>query len=303
MATEDLGFKIKPDGTHAILLKGTDGQVHELTFDSSGLLNVDGGVVSGGGGGGGDLTPPVTLTQQSGETDTPVLTIQGNDTDYPNNALVRIIEGIAANPDAYAPIFQLVDESNHTALEVFSHGSLEIDGLRDGVALSVSGVNGGTEAIASFGSDTGVTLVARHGLQLVNYNSAPPDNEINVHSVSLWFDDTHGAAKLMIKAKDAVNTLISESIAFEIIVAGENSAFNAEANHMYYCDASSGDIGVGLPEPVSGVRVIIKNAGASGTVTVSPHSAESIDGGSSTVISTQYQSLTFIADGSNWWII
>jgi hypothetical protein len=88
-------------------------------------------------------------------------------------------------------------------------------------------------------------------------------------------------------------------------VAGESGDFSAADNHMYYVDASGGAVNATLPLPTTnGVQVIVKKVDSSANdVTVLPHGAESIDTSSSFVISVQYESNTFIADGSNWWVI
>lgn len=86
--------------------------------------------------------------------------------------------------------------------------------------------------------------------------------------------------------------------------AGETSAFDADYGFMYFCDASGADFAATLPAPtLNGAQVIVKNVGPSGKVTVLPNGGESIDNGTTFPITTRYASFTFIADGSNWWVI
>ncbi len=88
------------------------------------------------------------------------------------------------------------------------------------------------------------------------------------------------------------------------VVAGEISTFFAAANHMYYVDATTAPVNATLPPPTNGVQVVIKKIDSSANaVTTLPNGGESIDTTSSFINTTQYESNTFIGDGSNWWVI
>lgn len=66
----------------------------------------------------------------------------------------------------------------------------------------------------------------------------------------------------------------------------------------------AGGITVNLPSPASGKMVIVKKTdSAAGVVTVSRNSTESIDGASSVVLYAQYESMTFVSDGTNWFVV
>ena len=52
----------------------------------------------------------------------------------------------------------------------------------------------------------------------------------------------------------------------------------------------------------SGTVIVVKNIG-SGTVTVDGNGSETIDGALTFAISTKYESLTIVSDGSNWLLI
>lgn len=68
--------------------------------------------------------------------------------------------------------------------------------------------------------------------------------------------------------------------------------------------AGAGGITVKLPAPVSGKMVIVKkiDSGA-GTVTVSRNSTETIDGAQFKILYYQYETLNFVSDGTNWFIV
>lgn len=66
----------------------------------------------------------------------------------------------------------------------------------------------------------------------------------------------------------------------------------------------AGGITVKLPAPVSGKMVIVKkiDSGA-GNVIVSRNNTESLDGAQSKTLYYQYETLTFVSDGTNWFIV
>ena len=57
-----------------------------------------------------------------------------------------------------------------------------------------------------------------------------------------------------------------------------------------------------LPTGISGTVYDIKNVGT-GVITIKPDDLETIDGGSTATISTQYECITIVSDGSDWYVI
>ena len=73
-----------------------------------------------------------------------------------------------------------------------------------------------------------------------------------------------------------------------------------------YILTPSADINVNLPAAStagSGYKYQIKNMASANSLTIDPNSTETIDGSSTYVISNQYESITIVTDGSNWFII
>jgi hypothetical protein len=52
-----------------------------------------------------------------------------------------------------------------------------------------------------------------------------------------------------------------------------------------------------------GFKLTIKNVGSSGSITIDGDGTETIDGGLTAILTTQYESITIVSDGSNWHII
>jgi hypothetical protein len=66
----------------------------------------------------------------------------------------------------------------------------------------------------------------------------------------------------------------------------------------------AGGITVKLPVPSSGNMVIVKKIdSAAGVVTVSQNTTETIDGAASKALYYQYETMTFVSDGTNWFIV
>jgi len=78
----------------------------------------------------------------------------------------------------------------------------------------------------------------------------------------------------------------------------------AITNEIVLADAVGGPMTVNLPTPTSGRRVIVKKIDASANVvTVDTPGAETIDGAGTFPLSTQYDSVTVVADGANWFVV
>lgn len=53
----------------------------------------------------------------------------------------------------------------------------------------------------------------------------------------------------------------------------------------------------------TGRQYIVKKTGSGGTVTVDPAAAETIDGAATFALTAQYETVTLVSNGSNWWIV
>jgi len=93
-----------------------------------------------------------------------------------------------------------------------------------------------------------------------------------------------------------------EAAGTTVALVVKTAAYSAVSGDVVLANATGGAFAVTLPVPAAGVKVSVKKTDASANaVTVSPHASETIDGASSVVISTQYESDDFLSDGTNWW--
>lgn len=80
----------------------------------------------------------------------------------------------------------------------------------------------------------------------------------------------------------------------------------SETYGLYVCDATSAGFTVTLPEAggYKGKRFHIKKVDATANlVIVDGYSAETIDGQAAQTITTQYECITVVSDGTQWWIV
>jgi hypothetical protein len=116
----------------------------------------------------------------------------------------------------------------------------------------------------------------------------------------LWLDETTPALQ---RTDGSTWTALGAGTSVASTVVAKTAAYAAVNGDVVLADASGGDFPVTLPVPTSGGKVTVKNVGASGTVTVAPHAAESVEGTSSYAIATQHLSRDFLSDGTDWWVV
>lgn len=91
---------------------------------------------------------------------------------------------------------------------------------------------------------------------------------------------------------------------FHTVVKFISGTHTIQGGTLFVCDSSGGSFTITLPPAGSWVgRVItVKQISATGTVTVDGDGSETIDGSADFPLATQYDSVTVISDGSNWFI-
>lgn len=88
-------------------------------------------------------------------------------------------------------------------------------------------------------------------------------------------------------------------------VVTKTAIYTATASdHVILCDASGGAFTVTLPAGITGTEYHVKKIDSSANaVTIDGFGSETIDGDLTVDISTQYESLMFKSDGSNWHVL
>lgn len=76
------------------------------------------------------------------------------------------------------------------------------------------------------------------------------------------------------------------------------------ASDINLVSGGAGGITVKLPTPATGKMVIVKKIDSdAGSVTVARNNTDTIDGATSKILYYQYETLTFVSDGTNWFIV
>ena len=151
-------------------------------------------------------------------------------------------------------------------------------------------LDGGTNGTASKGSTADLaTLMAGEGL--VTDGS---ELDVNVD------DSTIEVASDVVQVKDGGITEVKITRTVDASLSN-NDTITKDINLVA---GGPGGISIKLPVPSSGKIVYVKKIdSAIGAVTVLPNNAETIDGASQKILYSQYESLSFVADSTNWFII
>lgn len=83
----------------------------------------------------------------------------------------------------------------------------------------------------------------------------------------------------------------------------KTSNYTASDNDEVLADSSSSAVTVTLPSPSNGVRVRVKRISSSNSVTVSRNATEQINRSASDYSMSDLESVEFVSDGTDWWIV
>lgn len=98
----------------------------------------------------------------------------------------------------------------------------------------------------------------------------------------------------------------TQTTSFNVTAPTAASSATGSSNTLYLCNCTSGAITATLPAATtcSGMKVSFKKSDATtNSVTIQGHSAETIDGSNTFIISPQYGYLTIASDGTEWNIL
>lgn len=149
-------------------------------------------------------------------------------------------------------------------------------------------------------------LIHEVGLGNILYGIESPDTDVATHAASASAHHVKYTDAAAVSAVEGEATLVLSG-GLAIPTVAKTGTYTATASdHVILCDASGGAFTVTLPAAsgVPGTVYHIKKTDSSGNaVTVDGNASETIDGDTTKVIGTQYDSMMIICDGSNWHII
>lgn len=152
-----------------------------------------------------------TMRVDSGATEA-ALTVHGAATGHPAQALVEIIAGAQQDVASADDLISIKGSLGQDLFDVFSDGSLNL-ATQAGASNPViyAQQNETTQDIAQF-RHAGGALVAKIGNAGELMTAAHVAPTILTGQLAIWFDQTNGAAKLMIKAAQADGTIVTGSV-------------------------------------------------------------------------------------------
>lgn len=158
-------------------------------------------------------------------------------------------------------------------------------------SITVAG-DGGTNQTVSLG-DT-LTIAGGSGIVTTGSNTDTLTVHLNVDNSTL---------EIVTDVVQVKNSSITEAKILRTVDSSftNNDTITSDINLV---SGGAGGITIKLPVPSSGKIVMVKKIdSAAGVVTISQNSSETIDGASSKALYYQYETMTFVSDGTNWFII
>jgi hypothetical protein len=142
---------------------------------------------------------------------------------------------------------------------------------------------------------TSVTLTAGNGLSGGGDISASRTFDVNVDDITVEINSDN------VRVKDAGITEVKRSRTVDANVTSSKTA----NNDVTLVNAGSGSVTISLPENGTSGRVMIvkRTDSSSNDVIISRSGSDTIDGSTQFQLYYQWETLTFISDGSNWYII
>jgi hypothetical protein len=172
-----------------------------------------------------------------------------------------------------------------------------VDGSIDNAHLAADSVNGDKIADDSIDSEhyvDGSIDNAHLAADSVNGDKIADDSIDSEHYVDGSIDNAHLADSSVTEVK------ISRTVA----TTSDYSSGDPVTADINLIDGGAGGFTVDLPAPVAGKMVIVKKTdSAAGAVTIGQNGSETIDGATSVALYYQYEAMTFVSDGTNWFVI
>lgn len=155
-------------------------------------------------------------------------------------------------------------------------------------------LDGGSTGTESKGSTADLATLLAGTITTTGLDSNGSTLEVQVDDSSIELD---GSGNVSIKDGGVTEAMISRSVAAVTLAGTITSDINLVTT-------GASNLSLTLPAVASGKMVIVKkiDSGA-GTVTVVRGGSSTIDGATQKILYAQYESMTFVSNGTNWYIV
>jgi len=192
---------------------------------------------------------------------------------------------------ATAPFVTFIPKNGSTATRC-------LNVWNSGAALSTTGAGVGADQPFTYDDTNSGTLAQGNTYHLYDSGNSTFDTFVDAVEV------TNASATKVTTVQDAA---FSEGMSVDVETVTTTSATLGDDDYAVLCDddTAGGAVTITLPAAAShtGRTYFIKKLGTTASITVDGNSSETIDGATTAVISTQYESIQIVCDGSNWHII
>lgn len=155
-------------------------------------------------------------------------------------------------------------------------------------------LDGGTAGAASKGSTVDLATLLAGTVTTTGIDSSGSTLAVQYDNSSI---NLNGSGQLQVKAGGVTEAMRVRT------VASPSATGNITTDIVLASGGLSG-ITLTLPTAASGKMVIVKKTdSAAGTVTVLRNGSATIDGSTQKILYAQYESMTFVSDGTNWFIV
>ena len=220
---------------------------------------------------------------------------------FEGSVLFRAVNNTGSTIEAHkiVAISDVIDEIPQISLTNNSLNSLPALGITE-----ESVIDGGEVNVISLGNIVGIDTsllavgdVLYTSSSLGDFTSTKPEgSDTKVQPIGIVISsDTEGVIRV-------IPSFDLHKERSEFTYSLTSTSTQAQLNHYYSCGHNNESLTLTLPPSISNNGLIkVKNMGT-GTVTIARSSIDTIDNASSDiVISTQYESFTFISNGANGW--
>ncbi len=144
--------------------------------------------------------------------------------------------------------------------------------------------------------------------------STPPEDGMYLPATNTLGFTTNAIDRITV-GSDGKTSVLAQAVSHELLgghryqvrsITSNTTLDTTTSDHIVLVDSSGGAVTVTLPAATSGRNLIIKDSGgAAGTnnITIQRAGGATIDGSTSIVMSANYQSLSFVSNGTNWFIV